>query len=398
VNGRFNMHVQVLDDEPFMRKLLGHLLSKLDFTNVNCFESGAAALAAFGEPAGAPDLILLDLDMPGMDGIEFVRHLADRQFPGGVVLVSGEDSRMLQAVGKVAQSYNLSLLGALSKPPTVDGLKGLLKDWPRAATQKPRTPPKSYSAQALRSALANNELINYYQPKVEVSTRDVVGVESLIRWQHPTDGMFFPGQFIPLAEAEGVIGEITGVVLKQALAQIKYWQLSGLSLCVAINVSMDDFASLEFADFVAAETAAAGVSPQSLVLEVTESQLMPNLSTVLEVLTRLGLKRFRLSIDDFGTGHSSLVQLRDLPFDELKIDRSFTHQAAQDERLRAIFTNSLNLAKELGMEVVAEGVEDAADWEFLCSSGCQFAQGYYVGRPMPAAALQDWMADWHGRE
>lgn len=233
--------------------------------------------------------------------------------------------------------------------------------------------------------------------KVVVATGDVIGMETLVRWQHPEDGLVFPDRFIPVAEAHGLVGDLTRAVLKGALVQAKAWQEAGQALSVAVNVSMDDLAALEFADFVAAETAAVGMPPQSVVLEVTESRLMQSLATSLDVLARLRLKRFRLSIDDFGTGHSSLAQLRDLPFDELKIDRSFTRGAWQDERLRAIFEASLSLANQLGMEVVAEGVEDADDWAFLRQTGCHLGQGYFIARPMPAAALPGWLEDWRRR-
>jgi EAL domain-containing protein (putative c-di-GMP-specific phosphodiesterase class I) len=209
--------------------------------------------------------------------------------------------------------------------------------------------------------------------------------------------MVFPDQFIGLAEANGLIDDLTRVVLDGALSQIKLWDKAGLTLKVAINVSMDNLTSLSFADFVATQAAAAGVSPQSVVLEVTESRLMQDTRAALEILTRLRLKRFHLSIDDFGTGNSSLAQLRDIPFNELKIDQSFVHGAWANDTLRALFDSSLNLAKQLGMDTVAEGVEDRADWDFLRKTECRLAQGYFIAKPMPASALNDWMEDWHER-
>jgi len=184
------------------------------------------------------------------------------------------------------------------------------------------------------------------------------------------------------------------VVLTDAFAQFKLWQEAGLMLKVAINLSIDNLASLDFLDEVVELAAKAGVPPQMVELEVTESRLMGDLRTPLEILTRLRLKRFRLSIDDFGIGNSSLAQLRDLPFDELKIDQSFVHGACENDKLRAMFTSSLGLAKQLGMEVVAEGVEDQADWDFVHKSGCDVAQGYFIARPMPAADLPAWMQSW----
>jgi EAL domain-containing protein (putative c-di-GMP-specific phosphodiesterase class I) len=160
---------------------------------------------------------------------------------------------------------------------------------------------------------------------------------------------------------------------------------------------MDNLYSVDFADFVAASAASAEHPPQDLMLEVTEGRLMQDQRAPLETLTRLRMKRFRLSIDDFGTGHSSLAQLRDISFDELKIDRSFVHGALRDETARAMYDASLGLGKQLGMEVVAEGVEDSDDWKLLRLTGCDLAQGYFIGRPMPADALPGWIASWNAR-
>jgi EAL domain-containing protein (putative c-di-GMP-specific phosphodiesterase class I) len=157
---------------------------------------------------------------------------------------------------------------------------------------------------------------------------------------------------------------------------------------------MENLDSLEFADYVTTAAATAGILPNDIVLEVTESRLMKNLSTSLEILTRLRLKGFHLSIDDFGTGHSSLTQLRDLPFNELKIDQSFVHGAASNNTLRSIYNASLSLAQQLGIKSVAEGVENRADWDFIRSSGCDLAQGYYIAKPMPADEIHDWLIKW----
>ncbi len=226
------------------------------------------------------------------------------------------------------------------------------------------------------------------------ATGRVAGVETLVRWRHPVDGMVFPDQFIGVAEAHGLIDDLTRTVLAGAFAQSRLWQNAGLMLQVAINLSMDNLASLDFLDEIAGLAAKAGVPPQMVELEVTETRLMEDLRTPLEVLSRLRLKRFRLSIDDFGIGNSSLAQLRDLPFDELKIDQSFVHGAHGNMKLQAMFDSSLGLAKRLGMEVVAEGVEDMADWDFVRKTGCDISQGYFIAKPMPAADLPAWIQSW----
>ena len=389
--------ILVLDDDPFMLKLLGLMLGGLGCTQVTTCSSGRAALESINGPDASPALILFDLNMPDMDGVEFVRHLVDHRYGGSLILVSGENERMLQTAESLVRAHRVNLLGRLHKPVTRAALGALLNAWVPHAPGKPLATKRVYAADELRAAITRGELVNHYQPKVAVATGQVTGVEALVRWRHPVDGMVFPDQFIGVAEEHGLIDDLTSVVLRDALAQTRRWRDRGLRLRVAINVSMHNLSSLDFPDFVAAQAAAAGVLPEAVVLEVTESQLMKDLRTPLEVLARLRLKRFSLSIDDFGTGHSSLAQLRDFPFDELKVDRSFVHGACGDETLRAMYDASLGLAKQLGMDIVAEGVEDRADWDFLCRTGCGMAQGYFIARPMPAEALPGWVEAWAAR-
>lgn len=386
----------MLDDESFMLKLLNRVLANLGFTSVTLCDSGLAALESI-DSGPRPNLILLDLNMPEMDGIEFVRHLVERQYTGSLILVSGEDERMLQTAEKLVQAHKIPILGHLHKPVRPESLSLLLDKWTPPSSGGQGRPKKVYHGEELRAALANHELINYYQPKVAVASGEVIGVETLVRWNHPVDGIVFPDMFIGVAEAFGLIDELTQVVFSNALTQAKAWRDAGIGLRVAVNVSMDNLASLSFLNFVAEMTAEVGIAPQDIVLEVTESRLMQDTRAPLEILTRLRLKRFKLSIDDFGTGHSSLAQLRDIPFDELKIDQGFVHRAWSDETLRAMYDASLSLARQLGMEVVAEGVEDRNDWDLLQRTGCDLAQGAFVSRPMLPAELPLWIETWRER-
>jgi EAL domain-containing protein (putative c-di-GMP-specific phosphodiesterase class I) len=337
----------------------------------------------------------MDINMPEMDGLEFVRHLVERKYCGSIILVSGEDERMQQAAEKLARTHKIAVLGHLHKPASPQGLAELIGKWTAPSLNVPRVKNRIYGADELRAAITNGELVNYYQPKVLTATGRVMGVETLVRWRHPRDGIVFPDQFINVAEAHGLIDDLTRVVLTAAIAQAWIWQQSGLLLQVSVNLSMDNLASLDFADFVVGLAEKSGVLPQMMMLEVTETRLMEDLRTPLEILTRLRLKRFQLSIDDFGTGHSSLAQLRDLPFDELKIDQSFVHGACDNAKLWAMFDSCLSLAKQLSLEVVAEGVEDQADWDFVRNRGCDIAQGYFISKPMPGAELPEWIKTWN---
>ena len=392
------MNIMVVDDEVFMRNMLILTLGNLGYSVTHACESAALALEAIDCAVRPPDLILLDLNMPDMDGVEFVRYLVERKYSGSLILVSGEDERVLQAAEKLVQAHHITVLGHVRKPVTQDTLGALLRKWTPAVANRVLSAHGTYAPEALRLAIANGELVNHYQPMVSLVTGRVVGMETLVRWRHPIDGLVFPDQFIGVAESNGLICDLTRAVSADALTQTRSWREElGLPLQIAINVSMDDLASLDFADYIAGAAGAATVPSHDVTLEVTESQWMQDLRTPLEVLTRLRIKRFRLSIDDFGTGHSSLAQLRDIPFSELKIDRGFVHGAWADETVRAIFDTSVILAKQLNMGVVAEGVEDRADWEFVRRSGCDVAQGYFIAKPMPAAAVHDWIEEWDER-
>lgn len=391
------INILILDDEPFMLKLIARMLADLGFSNVIGCDNGNAALEWVKPDARSPDVILLDLNMPDMDGIEFVRKLVQHGYQGSLILVSGEDERTLQTAERLVRAHNIPVLGRLQKPAFPEQLLALLSKWTPKSLAALAIEKKAYAADTLRMAIRHGELINYYQPQVSLASGRVVGVETLVRWNHPDDGLVLPDQFVGVAETHKLINDLTYAVLSAAFFQAKIWQDSGLDLVVAVNVSMDNLTLLDFPNAIASLALEANVTPREFVLEVTESRLALDRRAPLETLTRLRLKRFRLSIDDFGTGHSSLAQLRDMPFDELKIDQSFVHGAWNNETLRAMFEASLGLGKQLGMTVLAEGVEDRHDWDFAQRAGCDVAQGYYIARPMPAADLIDWIAVWNER-
>src|SRR5712671_6665855 len=388
--------IMLIDDDPVTRRVLSHMLARLGYPHVAAFDSGRSALRRLTGAQSTVDLILLDINMPEMDGVQFIRRLANCRYTGSVILVSGENSRILESVEKLIQSQRLTVLGHLQKPVKPEELAALVRQVkPHKGRGSVRRSTKhSYNGQQLRAALTHGELVNYYQPKVKLATGEVAGMESLVRWQHPADGLVFPDQFISVAADHGLITELTGVVLRAAMNQANIWKRAGYEVPIAVNISMDDLASLDFPDAVALLAREAGIDPQMITLEVTEGQVMRQLSTALDVLCRLRLMRFRLAIDDFGTGHSSLAQLRDLPFDELKIDRGFVHGASSDGTRRAICTASLGMAQQLHMQTVGEGIEERADWDVLCSLGCEAGQGYFIARPMPAEEVPDWISSW----
>jgi diguanylate cyclase (GGDEF)-like protein/PAS domain S-box-containing protein len=242
----------------------------------------------------------------------------------------------------------------------------------------------------LRYAIEHDELVLYYQPKIDLKTGRVIGVEALVRWRHPNRGLIAPDEFIPLAERTGLIKPLTLWVLTAALHQSRTWQRAGLRLSVAVNLSARNLQDPELPDQIAEMLTRSGTPPNQLELEITESTIMADPPRALEVLTRLHHMRIPLAIDDFGTGYSSLGYLRKLPVSAIKIDKSFVKNMVADDGDAVIVRSTIELAHNLGLLVVAEGVETQYIWDRLASLGCDAAQGYYMSAPIPAAALSRW--------
>jgi len=389
--------VLLIDDEPLQNEFISQQLNCRGLEVISCLNGTDALWILDTHNNHSEILILLDLEMPGIDGMEFVRYLADRGFEGGLAIISGQHLRVLESVAQLAVANRLRFLGNLIKPVEEDTLATVLDRWHKQESGKRPREFKKYEPEEIRRAIAGNEFVNHYQPKIDLRSGSVSGVESLVRWQHPSGNLVFPDQFISVAEDNGLMEDLTLTVLRDALKQVKLWQEQRIDLRLAVNVSMENLLQADFPDRVQSELERTGVDPECLTLEVTESRLMLDKRLSLDILSRLHLKQVGLSIDDFGTGHSSLVQLRGLPFDELKIDRSIVHGAANTPTLRSIFHASLSMALQLGMKVVAVGVEDRENWEFLRKSRCDEAQGYFIAKPMPASDIAAFIVDWKNR-
>ncbi len=244
----------------------------------------------------------------------------------------------------------------------------------------------------LRTALEDSQLLLHYQPKVDLATGAVAGVEALVRWDHPTRGLLYPDAFLGLVEEAGLMPAMTRVVLDQALDQAARWRGCGRPLSVAVNLSASSLVDSALPQQIATLLTSRDLPATVLQLEITEDFLMADRDRARDILSRLRELGIAIAIDDFGTGYSSLAYLRDLPIDELKLDRSFVFPMADDARAAALVASSVALAHSLGLRLVAEGVEDAAAYAELVRNGCDQAQGYFISRPVPAAELDRWIA------
>lgn len=388
-----HLSIVIIDDDDFIVDVMQSILEDMGVGHVTTYTSAHAALENLA--MNNPDLVVLcDLNMPEFDGVEVIRHLGQNNFPGAVIVLSGEDSRTLQTVAGMGRSYHLRLLGALEKPVDPNKLLDLLQKSTHAKASSPKAASTLLSEDDIRNGLKLGALLPYYQPQVDAHTRKVVGVEALARWQHPQHGIIGPEHFIPLAENTDLIATLTAQMLQMSLKQVRQWQEQHLDLHVSVNISMHSIIDIGFPDWLVTQAEEIGAPLNRLVLEITESNLPVDVRVAADVLTRLCLKRLRLSLDDFGTAYSNMEKLSMLPFNELKIDRVFVHDAALNASTFAILKASAELGKRLGMTIVAEGVESQQDWDTAAQVGCGLIQGYYVARPMAAEALGQWLQDW----
>lgn len=389
-----SLGIIVVDDQDFDRELVCRLLAKLGVTRILTAVDGREALARIQGAPWPVDVAICDLNMPGMDGVRFVRYLAETRQCQAVVLMSSLADKLLSSVEDIARAHGLTVLGAVEKPLTLEALRDLLSQY------KPDMSPATQSWPGITPAdiqkgLGLGQFVAHYQPKVVLADRSLAGFEVLARWNHPQHGVLPPAAFIDLAEKSGQIDILTQHMIEQGMQQVKAWAAAGIDTSVAINLSMAYLGSVNVADEIIYIGERLGVSSARCTLEVTETVATAHLANALENLARLQMRGYGISIDDYGTGFSSMQQLLRIPFTELKIDQSFVTGAATRPNVRAMLESSLQLARSLHLRSVAEGIESAEDWALLKSLGCDVGQGFYIAHPMEAGAVPGWHAAWH---
>jgi EAL domain-containing protein (putative c-di-GMP-specific phosphodiesterase class I) len=337
-----------------------------------------------------PSLILLDLQMPGMDGIEALRYIARQGIRSGILLASGMDQRVLASARQLGDSLGLRMLGALQKPAMLEEIESLLARY--------LEPGAGISVEELRQAIDEHELVVHYQPKLVRANGDwhVRSAEALVRWRHPRLGLMFPGEFLPLAEQSGLIVDVTDFVLMDAIRQIGHWRQRGLNLAAAVNLSPRFVRDLEFPERLSRIFREFDVTPEQLTLEVTEAASLHDPDLVMDIFTRLRVRGVGLSLDDFGTGTSSLTQLYKMPFSEVKIDGSLTCEVATSKAAATVVRAIVELAHNLSLTTCAEGVETSPAFEFLDQIGCDALQGDFIAPSMPAAEIEAFINVWNG--
>lgn len=389
------LRVLVVDDDAVCARTVASLLRHVGPHSVET--AGSADEAVERLNASTYDLIFCDLNMPGRDGVETMRMFAERHVKCPILIVSGADHKILKAAQELGKHRGLGVAGTLHKPFGLEQIRSALAHVAQVASPRSRRPPPVVPADELAQGIAAEQLILHYQPQLNLHTCQLEGAEALVRWQNPERGLLMPDSFITLAETTGLIGPLTEFVVREAIRQAALWRRNGLDIGVSINLSAQTLRELDLPDRLAAATAAAGLNPGRITLEITESGMTDDIDSLLDITTRLRLKGFLLAIDDFGTGFSSLTQLRRLPFTELKLDRTFVSGAATDGDSRSLLESSVNLAKRLQLKTVAEGIETEEEWNLLVWMGVDLGQGYHMARPMAADKLLPWYTGWQAQ-
>jgi EAL domain-containing protein (putative c-di-GMP-specific phosphodiesterase class I) len=393
-----SLKVLIVDDQSHVRNWVRTVLKHAGVNDVTEASDGSEALTAVTHPGAWFDLILCDLRMPERDGIEVIRAFAALGIESAIAIMSVEEERVIETAGMLAEVQGLRLLGTVSKPLTGEKLMMLFDKMHAAAPQRPdehRMAPEG----DLTNAFIRQELQLVYQPKIWMRTGKFAGVESLVRWKHPALGLFHPNSFVPLMEgSDDLSASLTEFSLRESIACVGRWREAGRELRVAINLSARAFDRLDLPERINAMCLEHKVEPECITLELTETYVARDAVRLIDVATRLRLKGFTLSIDDFGTGQSGLSKLQKLPFNELKIDRQFVSGCSQSSSQRSVVEASLALAHSLKMISVAEGVQHRPDWDLLNQLGCDVMQGYFIARPMSEEGLEAWAMQWMMRE
>jgi EAL domain-containing protein (putative c-di-GMP-specific phosphodiesterase class I)/CheY-like chemotaxis protein len=385
----------ILDDDLIFSALLKDISQNI-CADINVYSDPSLFIEETFLPS---DIIILDIKMPKMDGVEVLRLLAIKKCQANIILISGFDSGVLHSTSMLANELGLNIAAQITKPAQPKKIQSILKNIKNEQGNVLETLDSDitkvnnfcFSKEDILFALHNNQLVLFYQPQINLQTRELEGVEALARWDHPKYGIIYPNDFIPLIQKYQLLGLLTDKVIRLAIEQEKLFNSYGYNFIISINICASNVTSLTLPETIEDLINNTEIQPSMICFEVTESELMGELISSMDTLTRMRIKGFKLSIDDFGTGYSSLLQLYRIPFNELKIDQSFIKNLMDSPESKIIVDTCITLAHKLDMSVVAEGIEDKETLEELTHMGCDVGQGYHICRPMPLSNILFWI-------
>jgi EAL domain-containing protein (putative c-di-GMP-specific phosphodiesterase class I)/CheY-like chemotaxis protein len=389
-----DLNFLVVEDNDFQRHWLKVMLSNIGAINIRQAVDGHEALRILQDKKHAIDVSFIDLNLPGMDGMELIRHMSKQERSPSIVLASALAPSLIFSVKTMSKAYGVNLLGSIEKPAnpgTILNLIALHRSLPQ--TENKRDIP-CIGIEDLRRGLAANEFEPFFQPKLNLASGKVKGIEAFARWHHPQHGLLPPVAFLtPLQEANE-IARLDLLIFKKALDSHQTLRKQDPDLVVSINISATSCADPDFVDKVLEHVAERQLDLQTISFEVSESDTVKNSPDFLENLVRLRMKGFGISIDEYGTAHSSIRHLLRIPFSELKIDRSMFPGSDDSPSLEIALGLSIELCRKLSCHSTAVGVETKSEWDLLQKLECDYAQGYYIAHPMEEEALSLWMKEW----
>ncbi|WP_372762311.1 EAL domain-containing protein [Pseudoalteromonas sp.] len=390
------MQVLIVDDHAFQRHALVSMISQLNVSQVDQASDGYQAIQLVS--SSPPDIIICDLAMPNIDGLALLRLLAEQQFSGSIILSSASDSSILRAAANLVDTFGLSLLGIMPKPSSLRQLSYFFQQYHNRFIQKKEKKPTylivDTCRNTLQQALDAGQFISVFQPQIEFSTGECISLEVLCRWQHPKHGLLLPFYFIEQIEQAGLMPALTLQMISQATTALHTLPPAFLQTKLSINLTPSCLNNVTIDDILNNQALMALAKYQRVTFEVTEQIPLLKDNISLELLSRLRMHGFNLSVDDFGTGFSSLQQLSKYPFNEVKIDRSFISQILNDPQSAIITEMAIQLAKKLNMVVVVEGIETNQQWRYMQQQGADICQGFYCAKPMQAEKLTHWYSQW----
>lgn len=378
----------IIDDDPLFQIVAEEALLAAGVTTVQTADDGKLGIQCICDHPYSIDLIICDLQMPNMTGVDVVRELSNLGYTGTVIIASSEDDGLIRTVHNMALKLGIRIAGAVRKPLNMMELKHLLAD---QAQMVPAPALVSLSRTQIKKAISSRKIRPHYQPKINIHTNSVSGFEVLARLDNASPKASAPTAYLEAAEKHGLMTELTISIIEQALAETSSWREQFGPFKLAFNLSPTSVQDTGLPDVLINCVKSAGVDPATVTMEITEDRLLENTASTLEVLSSLRLAGFELSVDDFGTGATSIEQLQTFPFTELKIDRQFVQAAAHDEFSQMTVQTSAKLAALLGMRIVAEGVETEEALHFVKAAGAHEAQGYFFSGALSPQEVFAWV-------
>lgn len=390
-----HLHFLVAEADSAQRRALVDMLGGLGASQVTEVPDGHTALRCFQDSfTPTVNVAIIDLALPGMDGLELIRTLAGMNCRARLIVIGAQPNNLMFSVETMAQAYGFDLLGAISKPVTAVRLASLLENYAPPARPHDKAKGPSFTFSEVGIGLQARQFEPFFQPKIELETGQVKGLEAFARWRHPEHGVLGPASFIDALEQNNRIDFLDWSMIEKSVERCREFHDQGIPISISINLAAETLAHPAFMQQIAACVGRHRIMPDYITFEMPESSVLTTDPSFVERLVRLRIAGYGLAIDDYGTGRSNLQLLARIPFSELKIDRSFVDGASKKRALGTVLSSCLGLARSLDRMSVAVGVETKQDWDFLQGLGCTYAQGYHIASPMAAEAFPGWLEDW----